>query len=167
MTSCVWHNILVSLIANSIVKNAVASRSVYARLVNNSRRAFEQTCGHRSESKSGDMRQISHTARLYLRDSTRMHELGQEPKPNQERGRNERDSHEYKNEQYRLDPITRIGHDEPAHHCSDGSTRPQIWNRRMRIGQNLGKHGHQSASQIKEEVSAVAHRVFDLRAEGA
>jgi len=36
----------------------------------------------------------------------------------------------------------------------------------MRIGQNLGEHCHQSASQIKEEVSAAAHRVFDLRAEG-
>jgi hypothetical protein len=36
----------------------------------------------------------------------------------------------------------------------------------MRIGQNLGKHGHQSASQINEEVSAAVHRVFDLRAEG-
>ena len=36
----------------------------------------------------------------------------------------------------------------------------------MRIDQNLGKHGHQSASQIKEEVSAAPHRVFDLRAEG-
>ena len=33
-------------------------------------------------------------------------------------------------------------------------------------GQNLREHGHQSASQIKEEVSAAAHGIFDLRAEG-
>ena len=59
-----------------------ASKSIYAWLVNNSRRTFEQTCGHRPENKPADMRQISHTARLYLRDSTCMHELGQKPKPN-------------------------------------------------------------------------------------
>src|SRR5579862_6534898 len=165
MTSCVCTT-SGSLIANSIVKSAVASRSIHSRLVNNSRRTFEQTCGHRPENKSADMRQISHTARLYLRNSTCMHELGKEPKPNQERGRNERDSHEYKKEQYRLNPIARISHDERTHHRSDSSARAQVRNRRMRIGQNLGKHGHQSASQIKEEVSAAAHRVFDLRAEG-
>jgi hypothetical protein len=143
-----------------------ASKSIYARLVNNSRRTFEQTCGQGPENKPADMRQIGHTARLYLRDSTRMHELGQEPKPNQERGRNQRDAHEYKKEQYRLNPIARIGHNEPAHYCCDGSTRAQVWNRRMRIGQNLGKHGHQTSGEIEEEVSAAAHRVFDLRAEG-
>src|ERR1700730_8488793 len=89
MTSCVWLK-SGSLIANSIVKSAVARKSIYARLVNNSRRTFEQTCGHRPENKPTEMRQISHTARLYLRDSTCMRELGQEPNPNQERGRNER-----------------------------------------------------------------------------
>src|SRR5579864_3178332 len=121
MTSCVCTTSR-ALIANSIVKSAVASRSIHSRLVNNSRRTFEQTCGHRPENKPADMRQISHTARLYLRNSACMHELGQEPKSNQERGRNERDSHEYKNEQYRFYAITRIGHDEPAHHCRDGPT---------------------------------------------
>ena len=64
------------------LKSAFANHSIYVRLVNNSRRTFERTCGHRPESKPADMRQISHTAGLYLRDSTRMHELGQEPKPN-------------------------------------------------------------------------------------
>ena len=50
--------------------------------VNNSRRTFEQTCGHCPENKPADMRQISYTACLYLGDSTCMHELGQKPKAN-------------------------------------------------------------------------------------
>ena len=32
---------------------------------------------------------------------------------------------------------------------------------------NLGKHGHQSASQSEDDIAAATHGVFDHRAEGS
>src|SRR5215831_6348720 len=89
-------------------RECAARTSIYARFLKDSRRTFEPTSGHRSEHKPADVRQISHTARLHLRDSSRMQQLGEEPKTNQERRRDECDPEEYKNEQYRFNSIARI-----------------------------------------------------------
>src|SRR5262252_1115741 len=99
------------------------------------------------------MCQVRHTAGLHLCDSSCVHELGEKPKTNQERCWNESNFHEYKNEQDRLDLIPRIGHDKRAHHRSNGSACAQIRNCGMSIGQDLGKHGYDSASQIENGIA--------------
>src|SRR5499427_5143080 len=100
---------------------ARSADSICVRFLEGSPRTFEQTGGDGSENKTADVGQVRDTASLHPRDSAGVDKLNDEPKTNQERGRNERDSKKYKNEQHRLDPIPGIGHDEGAHHGSDGS----------------------------------------------
>lgn len=136
------------------------------RVLPDSLRVLEETGGDGSEDKSTDVRQVSDSSGLYLRDRPCMNELGEKPEANQECCWNHGDARENKKEQNGFDLVAGISHDESAHHRSDCATCPKVWNRGMGIKSDLGEHCNQTASEIKGEVSRTAHGIFDLGGKG-
>ena len=73
---------------------------------------FEETSGHSSEDEPADVCQVRHSASLYLRDGSSVHQLDEEPDTDQQGCRNERDPHKNEDKKNRFDPIPRVGHEE-------------------------------------------------------
>src|ERR1700675_4199542 len=77
--------------------------------------AFKQTPSDSSEDKAADVRKVRHPARLNLRNRACVEELCEEPKANQERGRDERDPPKNEDKQNSANFISRISDQECAH----------------------------------------------------
>ena len=118
------------------------------------------------EDEASDVRQVRHSARLHLCYRAGVEELGEEPKADQECGRNECDPHKHKYQQNGANPIARIGDQKRAHHRGDRTARAQVWNCGMGIGCDLGQRSHQPASIVENKITPCTHRVFDLGTEG-
>src|SRR5208337_201310 len=70
---------------------------------------------------AGDVSDISHAARLHVRDDAKTEKLDEEPKSDQERSRYEGDADEPPDNQNRANLIARVGDEERAHHSGDRS----------------------------------------------
>lgn len=77
--------------------------------------AFKQTPSDGSEDKAADVRQVRHPSRLNLRNRACVEELCEEPKANQQRGRDERDPPKNEDKQNSANFISRISDHECAH----------------------------------------------------
>ena len=66
----------------------------------------------------------------------------------------------------RANPVARIGNDECAHDCGNGSTCAESRDFGIWVSRNLDEHGHKAADKVEEKVAAPAHAIFNCRTKG-
>src|SRR5262245_60411426 len=89
------------------------------------RLVFEEPCGDRSEDETAHVRRIRHAAaRLrMLRGVTEIHELRQEPHPDQQHRRDVRCPNENEDDEQRADLVAWVGDEKSTQDGCDRTTR--------------------------------------------
>ena len=97
----------------------------------------EYLCDQYSVDEATDMRQVGYSSALRMRHLARVDDLREEPEPDQQASWNECDLYKDEDDQNRLDLIARVHDQKRAHHCGNCSTRTEVGNCGVGVGNHL------------------------------